>query len=78
MNKIKVLGPGCTKCKKLAENVEEAISGSGKDVEFEYITDMGKIVEHGVMMTPALLVDGKVRSSGRVLSVKEISNIIES
>jgi len=69
---IKVLGPGCAKCKKLAENCQEAIKLSGKEVNFEYITDLQRIMEYGVLMTPGLVINGKVVSVGRVLPVKEI------
>lgn len=78
MKEVKVLGPGCAKCKKLAENVQEAIKQSGKDLNFEYITDIQKIMLFGVVMTPGLVFDGKVVSSGRVLPVKDILNLLNS
>ncbi len=78
MKEIKVLGPGCAKCKKLAENVHEALKQTGKEMDFEYITDIQKIMEYGIMMTPGLVIDGKVVATGRVHSVKEIINFIHS
>lgn len=78
MESIKVLGAGCTSCKVLADNVKDAIDALKLDVEFEYITDIQKILEYGVMMTPAVLIDGQVKSTGKVLSVKEIMSIINS
>lgn len=78
MKKIKVLGPGCAKCKKLTDNVVEAIKQLGEEADFEYITDIQKIMEHGIMMTPALMIDDKIVSIGRVCTVKEILNYINS
>lgn len=78
MKEIKVLGPGCAKCKKLSENVNKAIEETGKDLEFEYVTDIQKIMEYGIMITPGLVIDGKVLSSGKVMSVKEIVDLINS
>lgn len=78
MNEIKVLGPGCAKCKKLAENVHEALKQTEKEMNFEYITDIQKIMEYGIMMTPALVINGKVVASGRVISVKEIIDFMNS
>ncbi len=69
---IKVLGSGCPKCKKLEENVRKALDESGLTAEVEKVTDMNKIMEHGVMMTPGLVVDDKVVSTGKVLAPKKI------
>lgn len=77
MKKITVIGPGCAKCRKLADNAKEAISKSGKDIEFEYVSDMQKIIDSGVMITPGFKTDDKLVSSGRVFSTKEILKIIE-
>ncbi len=76
MKEIKVLGPGCAKCKKLAENVKVALEQVGSDMDFEYITDIQKIMDYGILMTPGLVLDGEVKSTGRVLNVKEIINLI--
>jgi small redox-active disulfide protein 2 len=78
MREIKVLGPGCAKCKKLAENVKVALDQIGSDMDFEYITDIQKIMDYGILMTPGLVLDGEVKSTGRVLNVKEITNLINS
>lgn len=78
MKEVKVLGPGCAKCKKLADNVKEALASTQTDANFEYITDIQKIMEHGIMMTPGLIIDGKIESTGKVLSVKDIIQLINS
>ncbi len=75
--KIQVLGTGCPKCKKLYENVEIAVGEIGGSHTVEKVTDINQIVDMGVMMTPALAIDGLVKSSGRLLSVNEIKDIIE-
>ena len=69
---IKVLGGGCCKCENLLEAVKEAVAEKGINAEVEYITDMAKIMEYGIMSTPALMVDNKVVSMGRVLKAKEV------
>ena len=69
---IKVLGGGCCKCENLLEAVKEAVAEKGIEAEIEYITDMSKIMEYGIMSTPALMVDNKVVSMGRVLKTKEV------
>ena len=69
---IKVLGSGCCKCENLLEAVKEAVAEKGINAEIEYITDMAKIMEYGIMSTPALMVDNKVVSMGRVLKAKEV------
>ena len=69
---IKVLGGGCYKCENLLEAVKEAVAEKGINAEIEYITDMSKIMEYGIMSTPALMVDNKVVSMGRVLKTKEV------
>ena len=76
MKSIKVLGPGCPKCRKLFENVEQAVSELGIDCEVEKITDINAITNYRVMMTPALVIDGDVKSSGKALSIKELKTIL--
>ena len=76
MTKLKILGTGCPKCKKLAEETEAAARELGIDYEIEKVTDINAIMSFGVMMTPALAVDGKVKVSGRVPSVEEIKKMI--
>jgi small redox-active disulfide protein 2 len=73
---IKVLGSGCSKCKKLEENVRKAVAEKGLDATVEKVTDLKVIMSYGVMSTPALVVDEKVVSSGRLLSVPEIIKLI--
>lgn len=73
---IQVLGAGCPKCRKLAENAEAAAKKAGIRYEIEKVTDINKILEFGVMMTPALAVDGEVKVVGKVLSVGEIEKIL--
>lgn len=76
MPKIQVLGTGCPKCEKLTENVQAAIDALGSDHEIEKITDVNEIMTFGVMLTPALAVDGDVKVSGRVAKVQEIKDIL--
>lgn len=75
INNIKVLGAGCASCHKQYENVKEAISNIGLDVEVEYITDMEKVMTYGVMSMPAIVVNDKVMSMGKVLKVSEVENL---
>lgn len=75
--KIEILGPGCPKCRQLYENVQEALKTAGKDAEVIKVEDIRKITEYGIMMTPGLVVDGEVKSVGKVLSAGEIKTIIQ-
>ncbi|OGV56395.1 MAG: redox-active disulfide protein 2 [Lentisphaerae bacterium GWF2_44_16] len=75
--KIQILGTGCPKCKKLAENAEAAAKELGLDFELEKVTDINKIMGFGVMMTPALAVDGTVKVVGKVPSVEELKGILK-
>ena len=75
--KIKVLGSGCPNCKVLEANAKKALDEMKKKASVEKVTDMVKIIEYGVMSTPALVVDGKVVSSGRVLSPEEIKKFLK-
>lgn len=70
--KIEVLGTGCAKCKTLYENVKKAVEESGSDAEVVKVEDIPSIVKYGVMSTPALVVDGQVKFSGKVASIIEI------
>jgi len=74
--KIEVLGMGCPKCRQLEANVRTALAELGLDAEVEKVTDVAEITRRGVMMTPALAVDGKVRASGRVLPVDELRTLL--
>ena len=75
--KIQILGTGCPKCKKLAEAAEIAAKELGVAYELEKVTDINDIMAMGVMMTPALAVDGVVKSTGKVLSPEEIKKILK-
>jgi small redox-active disulfide protein 2 len=74
--KIEILGIGCPKCKQLIANAEAAVKELNIQAEIGKVTDIDKITDYGVMMTPALAVDGTVVSMGKVLSIDEIKNII--
>ncbi len=75
---IKVLGGGCSKCEALLGAVKEAVAEKGIEAEIEYITDMAKIMEYGIMSTPALMIENKVVSMGRVLKAKDIIKMIDA
>jgi len=70
--KIEILGTGCPKCKLLEENTRKALAETGKKAEVVKVTDISKIMEYGVMSTPAIVIDGKVKSYGKVNDVSEI------
>jgi small redox-active disulfide protein 2 len=76
--KIQILGGGCAKCQKLAENALAAITETGLDAEIEKITDSDRIMDMGVMITPALAIDGEVKSTGKVLDKTEIARLIRT
>lgn len=76
MKKIQILGTGCPKCKKLAENAEAAIKDLGIDCALEKVTQISEIMKFGVMMTPALAVDGQVKAVGKVVSPDEIKKML--
>jgi small redox-active disulfide protein 2 len=74
---IKVLGPGCKNCQKLEEEVNEAVRETGVSVEIIKVKDMGQIMMAGIMRTPGLVINGKVKSFGRMPSTAEIKRWIE-
>ena len=76
MKKLQILGPGCTRCVNLAAATDEAAKALGIEYQLEKVTDIQQIMGFGVMMTPALVVDGKVKLAGRVPSVEEIKKLI--
>lgn len=76
MKKIQILGTGCSKCMKLTANAQEAARQAGIEFEIEKVTEINKIMSYGVMMTPALAIDGKVKSVGKVLSSGEIRKLL--
>ncbi len=74
--KIEVLGTGCAKCKTLYENVKKAVEMSGKEAEVVKVEEIAKIMKYGVMSTPALVVDGVVKFSGKVPGADEIRGML--
>lgn len=74
--KVQILGTGCPKCRTLEENAREAIRELGADIEIEKVEAIADIARMGVMMTPALAVDGVVKSSGHLLSVHQIKELL--
>ncbi len=74
--KIEVLGTGCAKCKNLYENVKKAVELSGKEAEVVKVEEIAKIMKYGVMSTPALVVDGVVKFSGKVPGADEIRGML--
>ena len=74
---IQVLGTGCAKCTKLAEQADEAAKKAGIDYTLEKVTEIDKIIEMGVMTTPALVVDGKLKCSGIVPSVDQLEKMLK-
>ncbi|MBW2196060.1 MAG: TM0996/MTH895 family glutaredoxin-like protein [Deltaproteobacteria bacterium] len=72
--KIKVLGPGCPKCQKTADNVKQAVSEAGSDASVDKVTDVMEIAKLGIFTTPAVVIDGDVKAVGKVPSVDEIKD----
>ncbi len=77
MKLIQVLGTGCPKCEKLKNNAEEAVKQAGIEATVEKVTDINVITGFGVMMTPALAVDGEVKLVGKVPSPDEIQKLLQ-
>jgi small redox-active disulfide protein 2 len=76
MKKFQILGTGCPKCRKLTENVEAAAKALGIECEIEKVTDINEIMAFGVMMTPALAVDGVVKVVGKVPNPEAIKPLL--
>jgi small redox-active disulfide protein 2 len=76
MKKIQVLGTGCPKCKKLARNAEAAAKELGIECELEKVTQINDIMKMGVMITPALAVDGQVKVAGKIAGTDEIKKML--
>ena len=76
MKEIKILGTGCPKCNKLAELAETAAKEMNIDYKLEKVTDLNKIMDYGVIVTPALVVDGQVKISGRVPKIDDIKKML--
>jgi small redox-active disulfide protein 2 len=74
--KIQVLGTGCTKCKQLTANAEVAVAALGLEATVEKVEDLREIMKAGVMTTPALVVDGKVRSAGKLLTAEAVMELL--
>ncbi len=77
MKQIKVLGTGCPKCAKLAANAQEAVDALQSDAEVSKVTEINKIMEYGVMVTPALVIDGEVKAVGKVPTADEIKALLQ-
>jgi small redox-active disulfide protein 2 len=76
MKKIQILGTGCPKCKKLYELSQQAVKEAGIEAEITKVDDINEIMKFGIMMTPALAVDGEVKVAGRIPKMDEILKII--
>jgi small redox-active disulfide protein 2 len=76
MKKLKILGTGCAKCNALMAATEKAAQEAGVPYEIEKVSDLNKIMSLGVMMTPALVVDGTVKVTGKVPSVEDIKKLL--
>jgi len=76
MKKIQILGTGCPKCRALTQNAETAAKEMGIEYQIEKVTDINEIMKFGVMMTPALAVDGQVKVVGKVLSPEQIKQLL--
>jgi len=74
---IKILGSGCSKCQTTEKNVKEALTESGLEVQVDKVTDVMEIAKYGVFMTPAVVIDGKVKSVGKIPDTEEIKIWIE-
>ena len=73
---VKVLGAGCRSCREQYENTKEAVAELGLSVEVEYITDMEKVMSYGVMSMPAIVINDKVVSMGRVLKTEDVAKLL--
>lgn len=74
--KIEVLGTGCAKCNKLYEAAKAAVAQAGVAAEVTHVTDLAELMKRGVMVTPALSVDGQIRSAGKLLKPEEIAGLL--
>jgi small redox-active disulfide protein 2 len=76
MKKIRILGVGCPKCQKLYDNAKAAAEELGIEYEIDKVTDMGEMMQYGVMITPALVVDGEVKVAGKAPSPAELKSLL--
>ncbi len=74
--KIQVLGPGCARCKQLTANAQKAVAELGLDAQVEKVEDMREIAKYRILSTPGLVVDGQVRSVGKVLSPEDLKKLL--
>lgn len=74
--RIEILGPGCAKCERLMANAKEAVRGMNPAAEVVKVSDIAEMTSRGILMTPAIVVDGEVKSSGRVLSPEQIRALL--
>ena len=74
MRKVEIFGPGCSKCKFVEKRVAETVEELGIEAEIRKITDISEMTERGIMLTPAVAVDGKLKSEGRIPTREEIKN----
>jgi small redox-active disulfide protein 2 len=77
MKKIQILGTGCPKCKALSQNAETAAKELDLEHTLEKVTDIKEIMKFGVMMTPALVIDGQVKTAGKLLNAQEIKEMLK-
>lgn len=77
IHSIKVLGAGCSSCHQQYDYAKKAVKNIGLSVEVEYITDMAKVMEYGVMSIPALVINEKVVSVGKVLKTADVENLLK-
>jgi small redox-active disulfide protein 2 len=76
--KITVLGPGCAKCDRFAENVRVAVRELGLDAEVEKVSDINEITRHKILRTPGLAIDGELKVWGKVLGVEKIKQLLSA
>ena len=77
MRQIKILGPGCRRCNQLAESAKQAADQLGIEYQLEKVTEVARFADYGVVMTPGLVVDGEVKSQGKVISSDAIKALLE-
>jgi len=78
MKKVQILGTGCAKCNKLADNAKAAAQSLGQEIELEKVSDLNEITKFGVLSTPGLAIDGKVVSQGKLLKPEQIAKLLAS
>lgn len=77
LESIQILGTGCKTCHRQYENVKDAVHNLGLTVAVDYITDMEKVMEYGVMAMPAIVIDGNIAVSGKLLSVRDVEKLLQ-